>query len=191
MLYWVNFLHIYQPPNQDLQTLRDVASQSYRLILRLLEKYPKFCVTLNISGSLLEQMEADEFRDVIDGFKKNVGEGRIELVGSAMYHPILTLLPADEIERQIRLHEKICKKVFGDLYNPKGFFIPEMAYGEEVGKVIKNFGFSWIILDEAHGGGNPDPEVKYEIEGLGLGVIFRNRKFSKSFPPEYILEHMS
>ncbi len=144
---------------------------------------------MNISGSLLEQLECDEFKDILEGFKTYLEEGRLELVGSAMYHPILVFLKPDYVKRQIELHDKISKRIFGDAYQPKGFFIPEMAYSKEVGQVIKDFGFSWIILDEAHFGKNPDGDVRYSIEGLGLGVIFRNRKFSKSFPPESILTH--
>jgi len=190
MLTWVNFLHIYQPPNQDLQTVRQVADESYRLILSLFKKYPNFRITADISGSLLEQLQAPEFQDILAGFKQYLEEGRLELVGSAMYHPILSLLPADEIERQIRLHDAISRKTFGGAYKPKGFFLPEMAYSDTVGNVIHNFGFSCIIVDEAHYGQNPDPETKFEILGLVLGVVFRNRKYSKSFPPESIVKDL-
>lgn len=191
MLTWINFLHFYQPPNQDIVIVRKVADESYRLILKLLKTYPKLFLTANISGSLLEQLDREEFRDIMDGFKTFLRAGRLELVGSAMYHPILSLLTPDEIERQIRLHDNISRKIFGELYKPKGFFIPEMAYSNEVGRVIKNFGFSWIILDQEHFGGEPNPEVSYSIQSLELGVVFRNRKFSKSFPPEFIITNLA
>lgn len=191
MLHWVNFLHFYQPPNQEIAILRGVANESYRLILKLLKTYPNIFLTANISGSLLEQLNQEEFRDIVSGFKTYLEEGRLELVGSAMYHPILSLLSPNEIERQIRLHDDISRRIFGESYKPKGFFIPEMAYSNEVGKVIKNFGFSWIILDQAHFGGEPNPEVAYAIQSIELGVVFRNRKFSKTFPPEYIIKNLS
>ncbi len=194
---WVNALHLYQPPTQSHDVVKHVTNESYNLIASLIEKYPHIRMTLNISGSLLELLENSGHYAVIQRFKKLHDQGEIELLGSAMYHPILPLLPAAEIERQIALNTEIIKKYFGQDFMPKGFYLPEMAYSKEVAEVIKKMGFEWVLLDDA--GHFPStkavphssPASIYEIKDVGLKAVFRNRVFSRTFPPEYILDHLN
>jgi alpha-amylase/alpha-mannosidase (GH57 family) len=191
MLYWSDFLHIYQPPQQDPEILNQVTKESYLKIIKLLNLYPKLKITLNISGSLLEQLDHNGYIKVINDLKQLIKKGKIEIVGSAMYHPILPLLPEKEIKRQIELHNEICLKRFGKAYKPTGFYIPEMAYSKSVAKIVKQMGFKWIILDEINFPGKTiDVNTKYKIKNNGLNVVFRNRKFSKSFPPESIVNSL-
>jgi alpha-amylase/alpha-mannosidase (GH57 family) len=186
MLNWVNFLHLYQPPNQSRFILRKVAEESYAHIVKLLKSYPRLKLTLNISGSLIEQLQEENLGFILEEIKQFIKEGRVELVGSAMYHPILSLLPEEEIRRQITLNNEINERVFGSLYSPSGFYIPEMAYSRLVGEVVRDMGFSWVILDEAHLGSLPNPNIRYRIKNNDLSVLFRSRKFSKTFPPEAV-----
>ncbi len=186
MKYWVNILHIYQPPTQEREVVEKVSNESYALILKLLATYPRLKITLNVSGSLLELLQKYGREDIIDGIRKFALEGRIELLGSAMYHPILPLLSAKEIERQIRLNDALLKNCFGDGNTHRGFYLPELAYSKKVASILKKLGFAFIVLDEIHSEMGVDSSTAYHMKGSGLGVIFRNTEFSKTFPPEYI-----
>lgn len=191
MLNWVEFLHIYQPPNQDKGILDQVVIESYNHIIWLLKKYPSFKITLNVSGSLLEQLSDNGHDQLIEEIKSLTKKGRIELVGSAMFHPILPLLPDNEIRRQIELNNVIIKEKFGHNCKISGFYLPEMAYSYEVVKIIKEMGYQWIILDEINAGRKKiDNQIKYQIKNNGLYVVFRNREYSKSFPPESIIKNL-
>ncbi|MEK7072593.1 MAG: hypothetical protein AAB969_03415, partial [Patescibacteria group bacterium] len=76
-------------------------------------------------------------------------------------------------------------------YQPNGFYLPEMAYNPKMAEIIKDLGYKWIILDEIHAGKNSlNNKVKYKIKNNGLYVIFRDRKYSKSFPPESIIKNI-
>jgi len=193
---WINILHLYQPPTQSHDLVRHVTYESYNLIAGLIEKYPHIRMTLNISGSLLELLDATGEQKIIQRFKKLYEQGEIELIGSAMYHPILPLLPPSEIERQIHLNNDTLKKYFGEQCVPKGFYFPEMAYSKEAAMVVKKMGFEWVLLDDS--GHFPSTKTIphssartcYEINHVGLKVIFRNRIFSQTFPPEYIVDHI-
>lgn len=190
MITWINFLHLYQPPTQTRESVDRIARESYVLIPELLKRYPELRLTLNISGSLLELLEGYGYQSLLEEYRELAAAGRIELVGSAMYHPILALLPDAEVRRQIALHTEISQRIFGAAYQPKGFFIPEMAYSRAVADVVRSLGFEWIILDDVHfPSGKPDAAVRYEIDDSGLSVLFRSRTLSKTFPPEYISEH--
>lgn len=191
MLTWINLLHLYQPPHQNGFIFGGVCDESYRRIIRLLNFHDQANFTLNITGSLLEQLQFYQKDDIIAGIKQAVESGRAELVGSAMFHPILPLLNQGEIKRQIELNNKISKKFLGAAYNPQGFFLPEMAYDSKTASVIKALGFKWIILDEISGNGKLNSlncGQPYQIKSNGLKVIFRDRKISNSFVPETINE---
>lgn len=185
---WINFLHIYQPPTQTKEIVDRVTKESYRLIINLLTKYPRLKLTMNINGSLLELWEKYGYKEIINDYKTLVESGKIELVGSAMYHPILPLIPIEEMKQQIVLNNEISKRLLGSSFKPTGFYIPEMAYSDEAGEVISTMGFDWVILDEIHLGKKIDPSVKYNIKNIGLSVIFRNNTISRTFPPESVIE---
>ena len=181
-MYWANFLHIYQPPTQTEQIVRKVTDEGYRTLVKVLQASPGAKITLNISAILTEQLARYGLNDVISGLKKLAERGQIEFTGSAMYHPILPLIPRDEAIRQIELNTKVNRSYFGDVYAPTGFFPPEMCYSLEVAQIVKELGFKWIIVDEtSYNGkiGSAKDDVIYSIEGAGdLIIFFKERPFS-------------
>ncbi len=192
MITWVNFLHLHQPPLQAPEILKKVSEESYKEIISIFNKFPEVKMTLNISGSLLELFQKNNQTEIIKAFKELVSSGRIEITSSAMYHPILPLISESEVLNQIRLNREKLEEVFGATHHPKGFFLPEMAYSQEVAKLVESAGFSWLILDEIHYPlGKPNSSSSYRIKGTSLKVVFRNRIFSKSFPPESIIKNFN
>lgn len=173
-MYWANFLHIYQPPTQTKDILDRVANESYRKIIGGLLDNPSAKVTLNINGVLTEMLAVNGYQDVIDGIKTLLDRGQMELTASAKYHPLLPKMPDEVIVRQIQHNHDTNRKYFGDLYNPKGFFPPEMAYNEHVGEVVKKLGYKWVILDEMACSVPYDPTKTYK-NAEGLNFFFRER----------------
>lgn len=191
MLNWINFLHLYQPPLQNEHIFHEVARDSYFEIAKFFDTYDGLKLTMNISGSLLEQLIGYQYDKLLDDFSRAFAAGEIELVGSAMYHPILPLLPESEIERQILLDERIKRQIFGGRYVRRGFYLPEMAYSDKVVKVLDSMGFVWIILDEISFQGKLDSFDKqkvYKIKDSNLKVIFRDRTISDVFVPSKVKE---
>lgn len=179
-MQWANLFHIYQPPAWDEDIVRRAADQAYRPLIDILRRHPSVHITLNITASLTEQLTALGLNTVLDGFRELVGRGQIELVGSAAYHPILPLLPVEEITRQLDLQDEWQRRVFGPLYQPKGFFPPEMAFGDPLEDVLLQRGYQWVVLDEPAATGSVgrlDFDRRYRTP-KGLGVIFRNRHIS-------------
>ncbi|PIS04852.1 MAG: hypothetical protein COT81_04310 [Candidatus Buchananbacteria bacterium CG10_big_fil_rev_8_21_14_0_10_42_9] len=190
-MYWANFLHLHQPPNQTRDVLRQLVKESYQFIIKTLNKSSQAKLTVNISGSLVELLVNYKFNKVLEGFIELAKQDKIELTGTAKYHPILPLLPSEEIARQIKLNDKTLQTYFESAYQPKGFYLPEMAYSKEAAKVIADHGFEWILLDEiSYNGklGAVDFDQKYQIKNIGLTVVFRNRNWSKSFPPTTVID---
>ncbi len=190
-MLWLNFLHLYQPVNKDDYVIKEATEKSYLRVVRGLEEHPNIHFTFNITGCLFLRWEDLGYFDLIKRIKKLVQKGRLELTGSAAYHPLLPLIDKKEVKRQIQENEEILKKYLGKDFKLKGFFLPELAYSPEVAKIIKSFGYKWILLDEfAYNGhiGKVDFGQVY-IDGFsGLKIIFRSRKFSNNYVPEIILK---
>ncbi len=152
---WVNFLHIYQPPWQEREMLMQLYENSYVYTLQTLDANPQIKITLNVTGSLTEHLVREGKIELIDWIRRLVDKGQIELVGSAMYHPIMPLIPETEMHRQIKLNEEYNQHYFKDQWRSaeakhggRGFFLPEVAYSEAAARAVEAAGFAWIVIDE-------------------------------------------
>lgn len=174
-MLWSPFFHIYQPPTQFPEVLRDITKKSYEKIIGVLKRNPQINITLNINASLTEQLAAQGFQRLIAEIGGLVDNGQIELVESAAYHPILTKIPENEVVRQIKLNRQINSKYFGRIYKPVGFFPPEMAFSQKLAQIIDYLGYQWVIISETS---FPESEIEYDriyrIAGTSLKVFFRD-----------------
>ena len=147
-MFWVNFLHIYQPSDQSNEVLERVVNESYRPLIKGFLNIPKMKINLNINAALTELLVKKGYKDVIDGIRKLAESKRLEFTESAKYHALLPFLKEEEIIRQIKKNHKTNKQYFGESYKPLCFFPPEMAYSQKVGRIISKLGYQMILLDE-------------------------------------------
>ncbi|MBI4093299.1 MAG: hypothetical protein HY420_05230 [Candidatus Kerfeldbacteria bacterium] len=176
---WANFFHLYQPPRWPAAVISKVARESYRPLVRFLLSHAHVKVTLNISGSLTEQLATNpRHKEIITGVRRLLNRGQIELTDSAIYHAILPLLPVREITRQIQLNRRLNRRVFGRAYRPSGFFPPEMAYSAKLGKILNKLKYQWVILDGLSHPGIVNYQQRYRIRGTKMTAVFRNRYIS-------------
>lgn len=189
-MLWINFLHFYQPVNKEESAIREATEKSFLRVLRGIEENENIKFTLNINACLFLRWDEMGYSTIFTRLKKLLRAGRLELTGNAAYHPLLPLIPKAEQERQIKEAEKIFFKYLGDDWQPKGFFMSEMAYGKDTAKLIKSLGYNWIILDEIAYSGKlkqVDCQKNYFDKASGLQVVFRNRKLSNTYVPESII----
>jgi len=181
-MYWINFLHIYQPRGQAKDIFDRVVNESYRPLIKGLKENKSLKLNLNINACLTERLFKDGYQDVVSDLKFLAQRGQVEFTDSAAYHAFLPLLPETEIKRQINLNREINRKYFGKIYNPSVFFSPEMAYNKKIARIVKNLGYQWLILDEIAYNGKLNQAswfCFYEIEEApGLKVLFKNRRIS-------------
>jgi hypothetical protein len=146
MIYWAPLLHFYQPPTQLHWVLRKVCEESYRPLVALFRSFPNARVTVNICAALTEMLGEHGMSDVVDGLRELADDGRLEFTGSAKYHPILPLIPREEMKRQIVLNKQTNRLAFGKGYSPSGFFSPEMCYSRDIVEPIIDTGHKWLLL---------------------------------------------
>jgi len=172
-------IHIYQPPYQTDDILLKVVRECYLRLFQIINSSSKAKIVLNINGSLSELLYKAGFNEVIDEIRSAADKGRIEFTGSAAYHPILPLLPEEEITRQIRVNNEINRHIIGEAYRPVGFFCPEMCYSHKIGPIIQKAGFKWVIIDEVAFNGTISSYPKNSIfSDDNLILLLRNRDVS-------------
>ena len=189
MITWINLLHLYQPANVDGHIIKEATEMSYMRLARALEDHPEIKFTFNITGCLFLRWEELGYTGLIKRIKALIKKGQLELTGSAAYHPIMPLVPEQEVIKQIKENEKILKKHFGKNFKPKGFFLPELAYSPAVAKIVKKMGYQWLLLDEIAYSGKLDKvdyNKIYKDKNSDLKVVIRSRKYSNSYVPQII-----
>jgi hypothetical protein len=165
-IYWAPFLHAYQPPWQEVNVLLQIYEECYKTLLQMMERHENIKITLNIQGGLLNQIAELNVEEAHLTTQKLIRTNKVELVGSAKYHPILPLIPKEEIHRQIHLNEVTLKNFFPQAYL-HGFFPPEMAVSPEICESVKNAGYSWMLMDGiAHRGKWPYNYIQESPSGL-------------------------
>jgi alpha-amylase/alpha-mannosidase (GH57 family) len=176
MIYWAQLLHFYQPPTQVPSVLKKICDESYRPLLQVFEEYPNARVTINFNGVLTDMLIDCGHRDVIDGLRSLGENGQLEFTGTGKYHPILPLIPKEEVKRQIDLNTQTNRRSFGNAYAPQGFFPPEMCYSQDILQPIIKAGYRWIILSGIACPAEWPMDVIYKVEheGQNLMLFFRD-----------------
>jgi alpha-amylase/alpha-mannosidase (GH57 family) len=176
MIYWAQLLHFYQPPTQVPSVLRRISDESYRPLLQVFEEYPNARVTINFNGVLTDMLVDCGHKDVIEGFRNLAERDQIEFTGTGKYHPILPLIPREEVKRQINLNTQTNRHFFGEAYAPQGFFPPEMCYSRDILKPIVESGYHWIILSGIACPAEWPVDIIYRVncDGQEIALFFRD-----------------
>jgi alpha-amylase/alpha-mannosidase (GH57 family) len=145
MIIWAPLLHMYQPTFQDGSVLRQIDKECYKPLLKMFEEHENVKFSLNINAVLLEMLREFDLSDTIEILQNLESSGKIEITGTAKFHPILPLIPQKESERQIALNEDILRKEFNQ-WKREGFFPPEMSINSQVAKYIREIGYKWVII---------------------------------------------
>jgi alpha-amylase/alpha-mannosidase (GH57 family) len=176
MIYWAQLLHFYQPPTQVPSVLNKICKESYRPLIRVLDEYPNARMTINFNGVLTDMLMDCGHTDVIEDLRGLAEAGQLEFTGTGKYHPILPLIPRQEVKRQIDLNTQTNRRFLGEAYSPRGFFPPEMCYSQDILQPIMDSGYRWIILSGIACPADWPMDVIYRAECNGgeMAVLFRD-----------------
>jgi len=72
VVYFSFLLHIYQPPIQIPPVIKQIVNESYRPIMDALRDHPEAKITLNINGTLTEQLNDYGYTDLIEIIAANM-----------------------------------------------------------------------------------------------------------------------
>jgi len=195
-------LHLYQPSIQSSAIFKQIYDSSYYPLLKLLKNNKNAHLTINAPLSLLEMMDIYGYSSWLESIAKLYETGKIELTGSAAYHPLLSQFSEKMQEDQIVLNEYGLGYYFGEnkgfegekailLKNVSGFFPPELAVNENVLRVVSGLGYSWVLVDSC---AIPTAVDSIFQHGSGMALVKRNTELSnhiaffRGFDPRHTLE---
>ncbi|MCK5786515.1 MAG: hypothetical protein KAH54_08145 [Candidatus Sabulitectum sp.] len=167
-------LHFYQPPSQDPEIVKRIDRECYRPLFQLLLDTGTE-VTVNMNYSLTEQLGeyAPETLAIVSQLST------CNFTASGAYHPILPLIPAGEVERQIVLNRRGNSELIGKVFAPEGVFPPEMALDMDTVKLLGSMGYKWTVTDDVpwvyH---NPVVPYNWIPSVHGTGVFLRSNFWS-------------
>lgn len=193
-------LHLYQPPDQDLEVIKKITLESYLPMADLILSHPRAFFAVDIARSAIENLgKLKESKLFLAKIKTASEIRKIYLTNTAAYHPILPLLPEEEITRQILLNEKSYKSLFGKDFPSKsnGIFPPEMAYSEKLIPVFEKLNYQWTITADTPFNCQYNQDSPYDwIPKQGRIAIFlrsnlwSNRIAFESLPPNVFVSNL-
>ncbi len=131
--------------------IQRVAEKNYlpmnQLLLELIQKHGKdFKVSFSITGMAIEQFE-QYAPEVLDSFKRLADTGNVEFLAETYAHSLVSLNDAGEFKRQVKMHQKKIKEVFG--VKTVTFRNTELVYSDDVGAAVADMGFKTMLTEGA------------------------------------------
>ncbi|HSW99505.1 MAG TPA: glycoside hydrolase family 57 protein [Patescibacteria group bacterium] len=128
--------------------MQKVAQKSYlptnRRLLQLLNDHPEFKLSLSITGTAIEQMEAWA-PDALQSFQDLCATGRVEIVAETYHHSLAFFYSRSEFETQVKMHEKKVQEVFGQ--KPRVIRNTELAYNNDLAFWADKAGYKGILAE--------------------------------------------
>lgn len=138
----------YDDRTSNERVVHKVAEKSYlpmnRRLLKLLQDYPEFKVSMSITGTVIEQLEKWA-PEALQSFKDVVATGRVEIVAETYHHSLAFFYSRSEFEHQVAMHRDKIEQVFGQ--TPKVFRNTELAYNNDVAYWADKAGYKGILSE--------------------------------------------
>lgn len=138
----------YDDRTSNDRIIHKVAQKSYlptnQRLLKLLQQYPEFRLSLSITGTIIDQLERWA-PDVLQSFKDLVATGRVEIVAETYHHSLAFFYSRTEFEAQVDMHRRKVQEVFGQ--TPQVFRNTELAYNNDVAYWADQAGYKGILSE--------------------------------------------
>ena len=164
----------------NLKILHKVAAKCYLptngILLDLLNKYPGFCCSFSFSGVVLEQLET-HLPEVLRSFRRLTETGRVEILSETYYHSLSFLYSPEEFKSQIKLHNRIIKRLFKT--TPEVFRNTELIYNDSLALAVEKLGYKAILAEGAdHILGWRSPNYLYSPPDSKIKLLLKNYRLS-------------
>jgi len=165
-------IHCHQPVGNFRSVFKRAFADSYRPFLKAMGRHPGVKFTAHFSGPLLEAMRTDE-KECWDELRELVARGQAELLGGGFFEPILTIIPEEDRQGQLRMMGDFLNEHFGR--RPRGVWLAERVWEPSLAGTLARAGVEYTLVDEEHfrPAGVSDLHAYYltEDEGRSLAVF--------------------
>lgn len=186
-------VHIHQPIGNFDEVFREHVEEVYRPFLAATGARGCRPITLHVSGPLLDWLEENDAA-FLDEIGREVADGRIELLGSGRYEPVLVALPRRDRIEQIEEMREALRHRFG--VTPDGLWLTERVWEQDLASDLAAAGVRYVLLDDRHflsaGLARADLDRPFHTEsdgrGLGLLSIDQRLRYLVPFQPVEAIE---
>lgn len=140
-------LHNHQPLGNFDGVIEQAYQDSYLPFLDVLERYHGLCIALHTSGCLLEWIDKAH-PEYVERLRKLVASGQVEIIGGALYEPILSMVPNHDRIGQIEAYSRWLKQLLG--VKVRGMWTPERVWEQSFVSDLAAAGIEYTILDDYH-----------------------------------------
>lgn len=171
----------YFDDHRNREICRKVASRCYvpanRLMLELLNRFAgKFRIAFSITGCAIEQFQLYS-PEVLEGLKRLVATGQVELLSESYYHSLAFLYSWEEFKEQVEMHRDTIGAMFGQ--TPRVFRGTELVYSNELGDFASKMGYVAALAEGADRIlGHRSPNVLYRAQGNDVKLLLKNYRLS-------------
>ena len=132
-----NFDHVFEQHVQDV----------YRPFLERLREREFLPIALHMSGPLLEWLEAHDGA-YLDQIGRLAADGRVELLSSGFYEPVLAALPRQDRLEQLAWMREAIQRRFG--VEPTGLWLTERVWEPDLAADLATAGVRFALVDDRH-----------------------------------------
>jgi alpha-amylase len=146
-LRFVFALHNHQPVGNFNDVFEAAYRDTYWPFLELIQHYPEIPLSLHTSGPLMEWL-VERKPEYIEGLRKLVARGQVEIMGGGYYEPILTMIPPQDRIGQIKSYTHYLEGIFPTRI--RGMWVPERVWEQGLVSAIGDAGIQYTVLDDQH-----------------------------------------
>jgi alpha-amylase len=140
-------IHNHQPIGNFDHVFQHAFEDSYQPFLEVFSRYPTLKMSLHTSGSLMEWLAAHH-SEYVDRLAELVEQGRVEILGSTYYEPILAMIPSCDRVGQIRSYTRWLQNRLGATI--RGLWMPERVWEQTFARDLADAGIEYTVLDDFH-----------------------------------------
>jgi hypothetical protein len=185
MLHLLLVIHNHQPLGNLPQVFRKAYNVAYSPFLDVIEKHPGIKWALHSSGCLWEWIEREE-PGYPDRIRKQLADGRLEILTGGMWEPIQPLIHEASFYHQFAMMNRFLKDTFDVV--PIGSWTTERVWEPGMASRLNRAGVRYTLLDDSQlRAGLPSPDRHpvwgyYRTENNGRSVAI--------FPINEMLRYM-
>jgi alpha-amylase len=189
-------IHVHQPVGNFEHVFEEHTRDVYLPLLKALKEREFFPIVMHLSGPLLEWLEASH-SSYLDMVGELASSGKIEMLLSGYYEPILAALPREDRVEQILWMKNAIESRFGVTAN--GLWLTERVWEPELAADLSNAGVRYVLVDDRHflvsGFQRDQLHVPYRTESDGktvdvLAIDERLRYLIPFRPPSEIADYV-
>ena len=140
-------LHNHQPVGNFDHVMDSAYKDCYLPMLEALENHQGITSGIHISGTLLEWL-VQRHPDYIERTGELCRSGRMELLTSGRYEPVLTVFRRFDIVQQIKDYSDFLEQLSGR--RPDGLWLTERVWEPQLPSILTEAAVSWAVVDDIH-----------------------------------------